>query len=55
MASRASLELVQTLYIAYYGRPADAEGQAFWAEQIDEQGVEAVVNDFGTSEEFDSR
>ncbi|PWV72643.1 DUF4214 domain-containing protein [Halomonas sp. A11-A] len=55
MATQANLELAQTLYVAYYGRPADAAGQAFWAEQIENNGVAAVVNAFGTSEEFDAR
>lgn len=55
MATQASLDLVQTLYVAYYGRPADPSGQQYWAEQIDERGVDAVINFFGTSPEFDER
>ncbi|WP_299315388.1 DUF4214 domain-containing protein, partial [uncultured Halomonas sp.] len=55
MATQASLDLVQKLYVAYYGRPADPAGQQYWAEQIDEQGVDSVINFFGTSPEFDAR
>ncbi|MDR5862691.1 DUF4214 domain-containing protein, partial [Halomonas campisalis] len=55
MATQESLDLVQKLYVAYYGRPADPSGQQYWAEQIDERGIDAVINDFGTSPEFDAR
>jgi len=55
MATQASLDLAQTLYVAYYGRPADQAGLEFWATKIDEQGAEAVVNDFGNSAEFQER
>ncbi|MBB3142876.1 DUF4214 domain-containing protein [Halomonas organivorans] len=55
MATQASLDLVQKLYVAYYGRPADAAGQTFWAEQIDSQGAAAVINDFGNSAEYEAR
>lgn len=55
MAAAASTyyELVQSLYLAYYGRPADVAGQAFWATQIaDSNGnLGAVINAFGTSAE----
>ena len=44
---------VQALYIAYYGRPADPEGLAFWAmEAASAGGVARVAAAFGTSEEF---
>ena len=36
MATQASLDRVQELYVAYYGRPADQAGQ-------DEQGDEQVL------------
>jgi hypothetical protein len=57
MATQASLELAQELYVAYYGRPADATGQEFWADQIDTNNgdASAVINAFGTSDEFTSR
>ena len=51
--SSAAYYLAQDLYIAYYGRPADPEGQAYWAGQADlAGGFENVVNAFGRSGEF---
>lgn len=48
-----SLNLAQELYVAYYGRPGDPEGRAFWAGQGDLAGsFNAVVNAFGASAEF---
>ena len=35
MASPTSLTTVQKLYIAYYGRAADAGGQVYWADKLD--------------------
>lgn len=35
MASSSALTTVQKLYIAYYGRAADAAGQLYWADQLD--------------------
>ncbi|NYS60356.1 DUF4214 domain-containing protein [Vreelandella salicampi] len=55
MATQASLDLAQTLYVAYYGRPADRAGLNYWAEEIDANGVDAMVNAFGTSAEFEAR
>lgn len=57
MAFTDYMEKVQELYVSYYGRPADADGQVYWATQIDAAGgvVEAVVNAFGTSEEYVAR
>ncbi|GEK48326.1 hypothetical protein HPA02_26090 [Bisbaumannia pacifica] len=57
MATQASLELAQQLFVAYYGRPADAAGQEFWAEEIDANGgdASAIINLFGTSAEFEAR
>jgi hypothetical protein len=49
----ATSDLVQQLYIAYYGRPADAAGLAYWTQQIDSNGssVESVIGAFENSEE----
>lgn len=49
--------LIQQLYIAYYGRPADPAGLTFWSEQLAQNGgnLDAIMDAFGTSEEFDSR
>lgn len=55
MENMTSTQLAQLLYVAYYGRPADASGLAFWAEQIDAVGVEGVAADFGASAEFEAR
>ncbi|MHB0776568.1 DUF4214 domain-containing protein [Halomonas sp. WWR20] len=52
MATQASENFVQQLYVAYYGRPADSAGLQYWAERADEQGQGAIVNAFGESQEF---
>jgi hypothetical protein len=43
----------QLFYVAYYGRPADPLGLAYWASVIDAAGgdLKAVTADFGNSEE----
>lgn len=53
MATQESLDLVQKIYIAYYGRPADPLGQSYWADAIDAANgdASAVINAFGTSAE----
>ncbi|WP_227367879.1 DUF4214 domain-containing protein [Halomonas sp. M20] len=53
--SDASLDFVQEMYVAYYGRPADAAGQRFWAEMADAQGQGAIVNAFGDSQEYQDK
>ena len=53
MATQASLDLAQQMYIAYYGRPADPAGQEFWAEQFDaSDDLTQALAAFGTSQEF---
>lgn len=52
MATQASENFVQQLYVAYYGRPADQEGQQYWADRADEEGQGAIINAFGESQEF---
>lgn len=44
-------------YLAYYGRPADSAGLAFWAQKLEAEGgnLDSVITAFGESEEFDSR
>lgn len=44
-------ENVQSLYIAYYGRPADPSGLDYWTNRANAEGLNAVVNAFGNSEE----
>jgi len=59
MASQASLSKVQSLYVAYYGRPADPAGLDFWANEVDAHGhggdVSVIMQDFGNSTEFQAR
>lgn len=52
MATQESLARVQALYVAYYGRPADQEGQEYWADRLDAEGEGAIINAFGNSEEY---
>lgn len=42
---------VQSLYIAYYGRPADPAGLNYWTGRANAEGLDAVVNAFGNSTE----
>lgn len=54
MSTAASQALVQKLYVAYYGRPADPVGLEVWALAIDAnkgQVSTAIVNAFGASAE----
>ena len=53
MATVASENQVQELYIAYFGRPADPAGLAFYADALDAgtTTVEDIATSFGTSEE----
>jgi len=45
---------MQEVYIAYYGRPADPAGQAWWAGELAQVdgSLESIINQFGTSQEF---
>jgi len=53
MSSQASLDQIQELYIAYYGRPADAAGLTYWASALDSNGgnLSGIINAFATSAE----
>lgn len=54
MSTATSQALVQKLYVAYYGRPADPAGLEAWALAIDAnkgQVSTAIVNAFGASAE----
>ena len=53
MAITASQTSVQQLYIAYFGRPADAAGLAFYADALDAETttVAAIATSFGSSAE----
>jgi len=53
MATQASLDLAQQMYVAYYGRPADPAGQLYWAEQFDaSEDLTQALAAFGNSDEF---
>lgn len=54
MATQASLDQIQNLYIAFYGRPADAAGQEYWADELEAAGgdLSAIINAFASSEEY---
>jgi Ca2+-binding RTX toxin-like protein len=45
---------VQKLYIAYFNRPADAPGLAFWEEQVtrNDGSTAAIANAFSVSQEY---
>ena len=53
MASEDYYDLVQTIYIAYYGRPADIVGRDYWAGELVTAAGElsTIINAFGTSDE----
>ncbi|MPW17862.1 DUF4214 domain-containing protein [Paraburkholderia sp. CNPSo 3157] len=53
MAAAQYYEQIQQAYIAYYGRPADPAGQAYWATQMDKAGgnINVIINAFGNSAE----
>jgi hypothetical protein len=48
---------VLTAYIAYYGRPADGAGLAYWADRLERAGGDlgAIMQAFGSSQEFTDR
>jgi cyclophilin family peptidyl-prolyl cis-trans isomerase len=48
---------VQKAYVAYYGRPADPDGQAYWANRMDSEGgsLGSIIGAFGNSDEFTRR
>lgn len=48
---------VQGAYIAYYGRPGDAAGITFWADELaaENGNLDAIIDAFGDSTEFQER
>ncbi len=54
MPSNESIVKVQTMYIAYYGRPGDPGGVDFWAGELDAAGgnLNTLIDAFGESQEF---
>jgi|GEM_PF-6078424 len=61
MSWSTNVDLVQKLYIAFYGRPADPGGLRYWASQLpdnatpDSQAVKDLINSFVNSAEAQSR
>ncbi|WP_010323500.1 DUF4214 domain-containing protein [Marinobacterium stanieri] len=57
MATQASLDQIQNLYIAFYGRPADLAGQTYWADELEAANgdLTAIIDAFASSEEYDSQ
>ena len=55
--SASANEWVQKSYVAYYGRPADPPGLAYWALRMDSEGgsLASIIASFGTSDEFNRR
>ena len=55
--SAGANEWVQKTYVAYYGRPADPAGLAYWAQRMDSEGgsLASIIAAFGTSDEFNRR
>ncbi len=56
-SSSQYLDALQKVYIAYYGRPADPDGQDYWAARLaDANGnLSQIIMAFGTSNEFTMR
>ena len=50
-------ELMQLAYLAFFGRPADPEGLAFWVTRLilAEGDLSELIEDFGNAEEFVER
>jgi len=55
--SQDDYDNVQKMYIAYYGRPGDPGGLAFWAGKLAEGNgdLSSIIESFGASEEYTSR
>ena len=48
---------MQIMYLAYYGRPGDPAGVAFWAKLLEKEkgNFKQIINDFGNSPEYRDR
>lgn len=51
MATAAPIQTVQKIYIAFYQRPADAEGLAYWADRLEaaKDDLQEIIDGFATS------
>ena len=54
MATQESRDIIQKMYVGYYGRPGDEAGVEFWATQLETSNgdLSAIVDAFGTSAEY---
>ncbi len=50
-------ERVLQAYLAYYGRPADPDGLAYWAGRLEDEGgdLSTIIDAFGESQEYQDR
>lgn len=57
MARQPSLNQIQAIYVAFYGRPADPSGQAYWADLLEQSGGELsnIIDAFADSDEYQER
>lgn len=48
MAASAYFDQIQQIYLAYLGRPADPDGLAYWANQVDAEdgSLSGVIGGF---------
>ena len=53
MSAGSYLETVHKVYLAYYGRPADVAGLAYWAARLDHEGgnLASIIEAFANSQE----
>ena len=56
MAASAYFDQIQQIYLAYLGRPADPDGLAYWANQVDAEdgSLSGVIGGFSASAESDT-
>ncbi|KAF0280917.1 DUF4214 domain-containing protein [Spiribacter aquaticus] len=47
--------LIQTIYVANYGRPADPDGYAYWSDRLGDGSLTGILEDFSQSAEFENR
>ena len=47
--------LIQELYVAYYGRPADPGGYAYWSDRLGDAALAEILDAFSQSPEFEDR
>lgn len=56
MATESTISQVSSFYVAYYGRPADPAGLAYWAARVEEEGgFASVIDAFAESSEATAR